>query len=271
MAAVPSFKSPNFLIFFIFLKLISPNNCAPTKPNVLFCTGRHELLVDGWFQRTYEPILLRHVTFYRKKLGSNLKIQFAVFKNGKHGVTSLALPQKPFKIDLTISMDISPNPGPDLGTSRSTENQYRATPRLNSITTHYYSSSELLSFRKYESTRHLPLEMISSLKEHRLLRTRGSRGGNLVRLKRMKIKSIPVIIRQRPSETNSFAYYKQSHRKSTKTSAYAHRPRTIIPVKLDNTAGPTPPKVIPKCMVINARSLAKPGATSALYADLHSK
>ena len=41
-------------------------------------------------------------------------------------------------------------------------------------------------------------------------------------------------------------------------------------MKLDNTAGPTPPKVIPKCMVINARSLAKPGATSALYADLHS-
>ena len=88
-------------------------------------------------------------------------------------------------------MDISPNPGPDLGTSISTENQYRATPRLNSITTRYYSSSELLSFRKYESTRHLPLEMISSLKEHRLLRTRGSRGGYLVRLKRMKIKSIP--------------------------------------------------------------------------------
>ena len=41
-------------------------------------------------------------------------------------------------------------------------------------------------------------------------------------------------------------------------------------MKLDNTAGPTPAKVIPKCMVINARSLAKPGATSALYADLHS-
>ena len=39
---------------------------------------------------------------------------------------------------------------------------------------------------------------------------------------------------------------------------------------LADKPGLSAPKIIPKCMVINARSLAKPDAASALHAELRS-
>ena len=46
--------------------------------------------------------------------------------------------------------------------------------------------------------------------------------------------------------------------------------RSIVEVKLVDLPGPTKPTIIPKCMVINARSLVKPAAAAALYCELKS-
>ena len=46
--------------------------------------------------------------------------------------------------------------------------------------------------------------------------------------------------------------------------------RTLTVVDLADKPGPWAPKIIAMCMVINARSLAKPDAASALHAELHS-
>ena len=46
----------------------------------------------------------------------------------------------------------------------------------------------------------------------------------------------------------------------------SERPRTLSIVKINK--GPTAPKVVPKCIVLNAWSLAKPDAVPALYAEL---
>ena len=46
------------------------------------------------------------------------------------------------------------------------------------------------------------------------------------------------------------------------------RPRTLSFIKINKE--PTAPRIVPKCMVLNARSLAKPNATPALYAELKS-
>ena len=46
----------------------------------------------------------------------------------------------------------------------------------------------------------------------------------------------------------------------------SERPRTLSIVKINK--GPTAPKIVPKCMVLNARCLAKPDAVPALYTEL---
>lgn len=48
------------------------------------------------------------------------------------------------------------------------------------------------------------------------------------------------------------------------------RTRMLTAVNISDKQGPTSPKIVPKCMVLNARSLAKPDAASALYAELTS-
>ena len=46
----------------------------------------------------------------------------------------------------------------------------------------------------------------------------------------------------------------------------SERPRTLSIVKINK--GPTAPSIGSKCMVLNARSLAKPDAAPTLYAEL---
>ena len=46
----------------------------------------------------------------------------------------------------------------------------------------------------------------------------------------------------------------------------SERPRTLSIVKINE--GPTAPKIVPKCMVLNARYLAKSDAAPALYTEL---
>lgn len=84
----------------------TPKNVAFTDPN--------GYLVDGLVLRRYcliLPINFR-IILSRSNYESNFKISRTVSKYSKHGSTSLALPTKPFKMDLTICVNICPNPGP---------------------------------------------------------------------------------------------------------------------------------------------------------------
>lgn len=60
------------------------------------------------------------------------------------------------------------------------------------------------------------------------------------------------------------------HRKNANHLRSGVRHRTLTVGNLADKPGPSAPKIIPKCMVINARSLAKPDAASALNTELHS-
>jgi hypothetical protein len=50
----------------------------------------------------------------RSQLYSKFKIKFALVKQSKRGSTCLALPSKPFVMDLTMCMDVALNPGPEV-------------------------------------------------------------------------------------------------------------------------------------------------------------
>ena len=82
------------------------------------CSVHESCWIDrGWSVSTkYGLILL--INYHRIMLGrsyyeSNFKSSRAVSKSTKHGYTCLILPTKPFKTDLTICVDVSPNTGPD--------------------------------------------------------------------------------------------------------------------------------------------------------------
>ena len=46
-------------------------------------------------------------------LGRTFKVSLPVTKGTKHGLISLILRSRPFKVDLSVCVDVSVNPGPD--------------------------------------------------------------------------------------------------------------------------------------------------------------
>ena len=123
-------------------------------------------------------------------------------------------------------------------------------------------SSALPLFLKRNATAHLLSQVIASLKQQGLFRTRGVPSGNLMQQKRPRMKwymSIPVINCSRGFE---YDYYTQHISVSS-----PHNANNLITVKLFKP-GCTLPRIIPSCTVLNARSLVKPDAAAALYTDL---
>ena len=79
--------------------------------------------------KCYEDICLKYHQVCRKRICPKSKLSFAIVKMTKRGQTVLALPSKSWKIDLTIYMDVSSNPGPDC-----VHNTRRfSAPKVNSI------------------------------------------------------------------------------------------------------------------------------------------
>ena len=50
-----------------------------------------------------------------RKIASRYEVSSAIVTSTNHGQICLTFPSKLFKVDLTVCMDISPNPGPELG------------------------------------------------------------------------------------------------------------------------------------------------------------
>ena len=71
------------------------------------------LNTDSLFSRLWDCVCFPcFVDIQRTKCSSKGKISLTINKSFKHGTISLALPSNLFTVDLTVCMDISPNPGP---------------------------------------------------------------------------------------------------------------------------------------------------------------
>ena len=154
-------------------------------------------------------------------------------------------------------LDVSPNTGP-VKTREIIEHRKSLSPATRSIN---YTRSTLFSLKK-SAPFWLPSQLVTVLKDMSILRTRGCRA-ELYSRERLIKNQIPVNISPCKQTRSRFVYANYMHQRGVNTSNLI----TIPTVK----SGPTARKNIPKCMVINARSLAKPDAAPALYAELHSK
>ncbi len=72
------------------------------------------LNAHGSISKIYESLFFgQNVNILRRKYESKYIVPFAVNKQSKRGSICLILPSKPVKVDLTICVDVSPNPGPE--------------------------------------------------------------------------------------------------------------------------------------------------------------
>ena len=75
-----------------------------------FCGLEKDGLVDGNFRNVH---FVYHLNFHRTVLGRTFKVSRPVTKGTKHGLICLILCSRPFKVDLSVCVDVSVNPGPD--------------------------------------------------------------------------------------------------------------------------------------------------------------
>ena len=200
----------------------------------------------------------------------------------KHGYVSLF---HPFAVDLTVAMDVEINPGPNTATlqCQGPDSQNQAIfPQLSGTFEHVVGNPRYVDYanftrdiltRRYVYSRDelyrlrpntTSTSQFRPTLNHMLRRTayRGCRAGKRVKDKRNNsLSNIPTVVPRRPSR-NVNKRYTTMRNQSTNLS------RSLISVKIEKT--PTAPKVVPKCMVINARSLVKADAAPALYAELSS-
>ncbi len=114
MAAITNFRVLYILYFIYFLNEISIFSSSTAIDKTIIYTDSYGLITDGLLPRIYERIFFcNHVNIGRRNCESNFKITLAFNKSAKHGSTCLALPSKPFVVDLTIYIDVESNPGPD--------------------------------------------------------------------------------------------------------------------------------------------------------------
>ena len=86
-------------------------------PKDFYSKDIHGLNADGLsfglISREYILPVVR-VVIRRHNLQSHFAVSLVLIKQSKHGTTCIALPSRLFVIDLTVHVDISPNPGPDV-------------------------------------------------------------------------------------------------------------------------------------------------------------
>ena len=109
------------------------------------------------------------------------RFTFAAVKHSRRGTTSLHLPGKDIYFDLTIHMDVEPNPGPSAvpTTTSIRSSEFSFTDlHLNTATSHY-SRDKILSLRPFAySPKCLSSEVIDLLQNLKILKYRGKRAGS---------------------------------------------------------------------------------------------
>ena len=150
----------------------------------------------------------------------------------------------------------------------------------------FYSKNLLLSLRNswkstYYSCNQPPLcslvwQTLTSLRIR--ASRRGQRGGNYLRQRSLRRTGSEIHNKTKTKRVNYGNLLNiQNHTSCDRTTPLRvnkarHGPRNLHNLVMVKTAkpGPTLPKITPNCMVLNARSLVKPDATSGLSTDLSS-
>lgn len=193
---------------------------------------------------------------FRRRLTSFgfAKTKFPATKSGKHGTTSLVVPGHDPPVDITIFLDVSINPGPDVarrfGVGRSDlEDSSRNLCRhlhnhhvQNSLL--QYSRDQLLRFRRCSSfsIREDPA-LIPLLKENGIFRYRGRRSGNRVQQRR---NSSAVSLR---SCNHSYPRRKNSTR--------LIEPADDLHIEVNTATRSKPKASVPSLLISNTRSLTR--------------
>lgn len=108
MAAGLAFKLVICLLFFNFWNQYLAFRLFQSTAKSNSYKDCYGLYADGSISAIYELIFIRqHVCIHRTKYESKFKVAFSAMKQSKRGFMCLALPSKPFKIDLTIYVDVS--------------------------------------------------------------------------------------------------------------------------------------------------------------------
>ena len=260
MAATLYFELSIFLIILSFCNLARVKFWTNGLYKDVWIYRESALEESNPFSRSFEPFFFHHITIQRRDFRSHMKLYFAITLSTKRGGTCLALPSKPFIMDLTIHMDVSRNPGPSRASSLGLKENCLSsdlTSRSSFVDSHIaYSKGHLYSLRKSAAPKTLSPTLISTLKNLGLLRACRKRAGRLVWLKRAKqARAIPDIINSRLTQAWNVNY---------NFNFNSTRPRTLLCI----SALTSQPRIIPCCMVMNTRSVAKVDAFPALVAEL---
>ena len=199
----------NLVIYICLLIASSFNQILPTKFNknnlndVLYM-DEARWIQDGLLSassRDLKMVFRHQIIIQRIQLESKYNISYAMARSTKHGPVSLVLCLKPFKVELSICVDASINPGPYGDTSRVQINdQYQHGVRgqgkshLTTFVRRNYSRTELISFYVMS---HIPNSLHVCLKNFGLLgTTRVKRAGKYAQSRFSNDKPIPVIMTQ---------------------------------------------------------------------------
>lgn len=109
------------------------------------------------------------------------RFTFAAVKHSRRGTTSLHLPGKDIYFDLTIHMDVEPNPGPSAvpTTTSIRSSEFSFTDLHLNTATRHYSRDKILSLRPFAySPKCLSSEVIDLLQNLKILKYRGKRAGS---------------------------------------------------------------------------------------------
>ncbi len=183
----------SLIIVLIFLNLLTQvtfvKRVIYTHKNIVF-KDPVGLIVDGLVSKRYGlifPINYHHIILRRSNYESNFGVLRTVSKSTKHGYTSLILPTKPFKTDLTICVDISSNPGPD-NNERNTYKSAKQSLKSTSLclnadnTNNVYNPLFLRSLRSSPSSKYIDASLYNYLASLGILRPfRGCRSGRRVK------------------------------------------------------------------------------------------
>lgn len=111
--------------------------------NVLYCRSNHLVARESYYLTTIErewilsypnvleyPNSTLHLKWLTRRTTTQRRIRFTICKWSKHGYTCLSTPERSHVADLTICMDVHPNPGWDLLRSVSRQSNFPAIREL---------------------------------------------------------------------------------------------------------------------------------------------
>ena len=159
------------------------------------------LIVDGSVSTKYGlifPLNYHRIMLGRAYYDSIFKVSRAVSKSTKHGYTCLIIPTKPFKTDLTICVDVSPNPGLE-NSKRNTCGPTKLSSKcvsscLNTVDTcNVYKPSILRNLRSSPFSENIDKSLHNCLVSLGILRPfRGCRSGKRVKERKAYLRDLNI-------------------------------------------------------------------------------